>query len=183
MAHRPAPRRGAPSVPATDETSTSVLIFERYDLLFDTGIIRYVCSHIAGKTMNEYSNGIQFMSHGGRLPDAWRNGRHPEKLILAYGMAAISHIWTGFCTPTIIVRAGHLEDADVEFWQETFTRPLRALHGQSDLRPGPPLGHARHPLEVVAASRRPHRQHHRGRRRRRRRCRRWMLAARAKPPR
>ena len=89
--------------------------------------------------MTEYFNGITFASMK-RLPEEWRENP-PVDLIMAFGMASISHIWTGFCTPTIIVRAGFLRPEDVAFWQETFTLGLAEhflVNQIRTLKPGTP---------------------------------------------
>ena len=136
MSRRPAPRRPGND---NDDDDPGTFVFERFDILFDTGIIRYTCTHMRGKQMTEYFNGITFASMK-RLPEEWR-ANPPVDLIMAFGMASISHIWTGFCTPTIIVRAGFLRPEDVVFWQETFTLGLAEhflVNQIRTLKPGTP---------------------------------------------
>lgn len=104
------------------EAPEEVLIFERYEILPKLQAIRYCCTLRRDKVSEEYALGIKFHE---ALPASWESrDSAAHGIILGLGLACISHVWTGFCTPTIIVRAGYLSPAEVEFWRDTFTLGL-----------------------------------------------------------
>ena len=93
--------------------SNAALIFESFKVTPNLREVIYTCTHDAAS----YSISVRFHE---AMPKAWATAP-PTGVLLGLGMAVISHVWTGFCTPQIIVRAGHLTKEEVQFWRDAYT--------------------------------------------------------------
>lgn len=68
-----------------------------------------------------------------KIPELWTalehsRAQHPAVLqcLVALGMAYLSYVWMGFCTPSVEVRVRpRLDEAQLDFWRETFLKGLR----------------------------------------------------------
>jgi 7-cyano-7-deazaguanine synthase in queuosine biosynthesis len=104
-----------------DECSFETTVFDKYEINFSAKAIRYSVQVIRKPKIIE-PFGLSIVFHEA-LPESWKTDP-PSRLLMGLGMAVISHVWTGFCTPTIIVRAGWLSPDDVRFWQDVYTYGL-----------------------------------------------------------
>ena len=109
--------------------SDTALVFERYDLVArDDGrgfSARYLFRRCSGKdwraVVDEYTIAVNYHE---AMPAAWANDP-PTGILLGLGMAVLSAVWTGWCMPIVIVRAGPLSKTEVDFWCSTFVDGLR----------------------------------------------------------
>ena len=106
-----------------DESDES-LVFQRVDVVLPSRTIKFTCTVQQGsKLLGEFVLGLKFSEP---LPQSWTAADSAARpIILGLGMAAISHVWTGFCTPTIVVKAGYLTEEQVQFWKDTYSQGLR----------------------------------------------------------
>ena len=100
-------KKGAARAPTTPDE----LIFERCEILDSKSLVYHV------------RYGDQLFSLGVNYHEAFPTAP-PTNLVLGLGMAVISHVWTAVCTPILVVRAGHLSEAEVAFWEETYVKGL-----------------------------------------------------------
>ena len=104
---------------ADDPLPDEVLVFERVNVDFQMRTLKFICTlRFGSKLLDEYTLGIKFHE---AIPQSWaKPGSDAWPIILGLGMACISHVWTGFCTPKIVVKAGYLSPEEVEFWRDAF---------------------------------------------------------------
>lgn len=104
---------------AVDEAVDDVLVFERIEINFPTTTLKFFCTLRNGtKLLDEFTLGVKFHEP---LPQSWSQPASDARpIILGLGMACISHVWTGFCTSCIVVKAGYLTPQEVDFWKDAF---------------------------------------------------------------
>ena len=104
---------------AADDDLEEVLVFERIEVSLPIRTLKFVCTLRCGsRLLEDFALGIKFHEP---IPPSWaREDSEARPIILGLGMACISHVWTGFCTPVIIVKAGHLSSDEVSFWKDAF---------------------------------------------------------------
>jgi hypothetical protein len=119
MPKRTSPSKASAKVAAVDELPEEVLVFERIEIALPTKTLKFVCTlRYGSKLLDEFALGIKFQEP---IPPSWAKADSDARpIILGLGMACISHVWTGFCTPVIVVKAGYLSEDEVTFWQDAF---------------------------------------------------------------
>ena len=109
--------------------SDTALVFERYDLV-DRGdgrgfSVRFLFRRCRGKdwraVVDEYTIAVNYHD---AMPGMWA-AEPPTGILLGLGMAVLSAVWTGWCMPIIIVRAGSLTQTEIDFWRSALVDGLR----------------------------------------------------------